>query len=176
MSINKHRSGRIAFPDLLQNAAALHLREATAAEFPCRCHPENTGASKSIDEVPRDIGITIDPIRVEVPIEHLAHFVQCTVQFRLPRRVKPRIRHDPVSYKISQEKSLGETEFLPAAKKQLLRLLHFLLPLNFCFALCHDQGSPLGESQTVFTGVVLSTKHAQNADTICSAVLWPSGH
>src|SRR6266576_3552775 len=176
MSINKHRRGSVPFPDLLQNAAALHLRETTAAEFPCRCHPENTGASKSIDEVPRDIGITIDPVRIEVAIEHLAHFVQCTVQFRLPRRVKPRIRHDPVSYKISEEKSLGETEFLPAAKKQLLGLLHFLLTLNFYFRLGHVQGSPLGESQTVFTGVVLSTKHAQNADTICSAVSWPSGH
>src|SRR6266700_6039311 len=163
MSINKHRSGSVPFPDLLQHAAALHLRATTAAEFQCRCQPENTGAGEAIDEVARDVGIAIDPARVEVAIEHLAHFVQCTVQFRLPRRVKPRIRHDPVSYKISQEKSLGETEFLPAAKKQLLRLLHFLLTLNFCFALCHVQGSPLGESRTVFTGVVLSTKQAQNA-------------
>ena len=140
-------------------------------EFPCRCHPENTGASKSIDEVPRNIGITIDPVRVEVVIEHLAHFVQCTVQFRLPRRVKPRIRHHPVSYKISEEKSLGETEFLPAAKKQLLGLLHFFLTLNFCFAWCHVQGSPRGESRTVFNGVVLSTKWRRMPDTIRCAVL-----
>ena len=78
-------------------------------------------------------------------------------------RVKPRIRHYPIGHEISQEKPLGETEFLPAAKKQLLGLLHFFLTLNFCFALCHVQGSPLGESRTVFNGVVLSTKQTQNA-------------
>src|SRR5207237_3218561 len=137
--------------------------ETAAHDFPRRRHPKNTGASKTIDEVARDVGIAIDPVRIEIAIEHLAHVAQCTLQFRLPGRVKPRIRHHPVSYKISQEKSLGETEFLPAAKKQLLRLLHFLLTLNFCFALCHVQGSPLGESQTVFTGVVLSNNPAQNA-------------
>src|SRR5207237_266162 len=176
MSINKHRSGSVPFPDLLQNAAALHLRETTAAEFPCRCHPENTGASKAIDQVPRDVGIAIDPVRIEIAIEHLANFVQCALQFRLPRRVEPRIWHHPVSYKISQERSIGETEFLPTAKKQLLRLLHFLLTLNVCVALCHVQGSPIGESRTVFNGVVLSTKRRRMPDTIRCAVLWPSGH
>src|SRR5207247_8965956 len=115
MSINKHRSGSVPFPDLLQNAAALHLRETTAAEFPSRCHPENTGASKSVDEVPRDIGITIDPVRIEVAIEHLAHFNQCTVQFRLPRRVKPRKRRHPVIDKISQNTSISAAEVMPAA-------------------------------------------------------------
>src|SRR5205823_5634111 len=176
MSINKHRSGSVPFPDLLQNAAALHLRETTAAEFPCRCHPKNTGASKAIDQVLRDIGIAIDPVGIEVAVEHLANFVQCALQFRLPRRVKPRIRHHPIGHEISQEKSFGKTEFLPAAKKQLLGLLHFLLTLNFCFALCHVQGSPRGASRTVFIGVVLSTKRRRTPDTICSAASWPSGH
>src|SRR5205809_7936439 len=103
MSINKHRSGSVPFPDLLQNAAALHLRETTPGEFLCRCYPENTGASKSIDEVPRDIGITIDPVRIEVALEHLAHFVRCTLQVRLARRVQPRIWHHPLGHEISED-------------------------------------------------------------------------
>src|SRR5439155_1710968 len=75
MSINKHRSRGIALPDLLQDAAALHLRETTAADFPRRRHPKNTRASKTIDEVARDVGVAIDPVRIEFPIEHLAKFV-----------------------------------------------------------------------------------------------------
>src|SRR5205807_6704261 len=176
MSINKHRSRGIAFPDLLQDSAALHLRETAAAEFARRCHPKNTGASKTVDEVPRDVGIAIDPVRIEVAVEHLANLAQCTLQFRLSRRVKPRIRHYPIGHEISQEKSFGKTEFLPAAKKQLLGLLHFFLTLNFCFAWCHVQGSPRGASRTVFIGVVLSTKRRRTPDTICSAASWPSGH
>src|SRR5438552_18501213 len=112
MSINKHRSGSVPFPDLLQNAAALHLRETTAAEFPWRCHPKNTGASKAVDEVPRDIGISIDPVRIEVAIEHLAHFGQRAFQFGLSCCIQPRIGHYPIGYEIPEEKSFGKTEFL----------------------------------------------------------------
>ena len=95
-------------------------------------------------------------------IEHLAHVGQCRFQFRLLRRVKPRIRHHPIGHEISQEKPFGETEFLPAAKEQLLGLLHFLLTLNFYFRLGHVQGSPLGSHKLYSISVVLSTDPAQN--------------
>ena len=76
--------------------------------------------------------------------------------------VKPRIRHHPIGHEISQEKPFGETEFLPAAKEQLLGLLHFLLTLNFYFRLGHVQGSPLGSHKLYSISVVLSTDPAQN--------------
>ena len=171
MSVNKDRSGSVPFSDLLQDPAVLHLRETAAANFPWRRHSKNARASKALDEVARDVGIAIDPVRIEIAIEHLAHFAQCTLQFRLPGRVEPRIRHYPIGHEISQEEPLGKTEFLPAAKKQLLGLLHFFLTLNFYFAWCHVQGSPRGESRTVFNGAVLSTKRRRMPDTIRCAVL-----
>src|SRR5438132_960663 len=117
MRINKDRGGSIPFPDLLQNAAILHLRETAAAEFPWRCHPKNTGASKTVDKVPRNIGVPIDPVWIEVAIEHLAHFGQRAFQFGVSCCIQPWIRHHPIGYEIPEEKSFGKTEFLPAAKK-----------------------------------------------------------
>ena len=55
------------------------------------------------------------------------------IDLRLLRRLNARIRHDPIGNKMPPEQTFDETECLRAGKKQLFRLLHFLLSLCFGF-------------------------------------------
>ena len=99
-----------------------------------------------------------DPVRVEVVIEHLAHFVQCTVH--------PSAASRQAAIGITQSatkfpgKPLAKPSSLPT--KSSLGLLHFLLTLNFYFRLGHVQGSPRGSHKLYSISVVLSTDPAQN--------------
>ena len=66
-------------------------------------------------------------------IEKLAKLGERFVQLDLLRSRDARIRHHPVRYEMTLEKSLGEPERLRPRKKQLLSLLNFFLSLRVEF-------------------------------------------
>ena len=70
-------------------------------------------------------------------IEKFADLRERLVELGLLRGGDARIGHGPIRHEASEEKSLGEAERLRPGKEQFLRLLNFLLPLDFCFAKCH---------------------------------------
>ena len=93
---------------------------------------------EAVDDVARDIGVAIDPIRIHLPIEHGPHFRESRVEISLLRSGKFRIRHCPFRDEAAEEKPFGEAELFPgASEEQLFRLLHFLLPLNFRVRFSH---------------------------------------
>src|SRR5205085_6142322 len=118
------------------------------------------------DKVVRNVGMPIDPVRVELAIEHLPNLSQCGLQLGFLSGGQPGVWHYPIGHKVSVEYTFGESKFLASTKQQLLGLLHFLLPLNLCFGLCHDQNVPDGGSRTVFVGAAMSTSRRRIAETI----------
>jgi hypothetical protein len=124
---------RVPLADLLQHLAVLHLRKSAAAVLLRRRHAENAGAREAVDHVPRDVGVAVDPVGIELLVEHRPDLGQRRVEILLLRGRDARIRHRPIGDKLAEEETFRETELLVAAEEQLLGLLHFLLPLNFDF-------------------------------------------
>ncbi len=85
----------------------------------------------------RNIRLAIDLLRIEVFIEKRAQLRDGAINLGFLRVGKPGVGHGPVGHEITEEQSLGEAKFLPAAKEELFGLFNFLLSLNVDFAKCH---------------------------------------
>src|SRR5438552_8071970 len=103
VSVDEHGSRRIALADFFEHSAILHLRKAAPAKF-SRCgHAQNTGVRQTMDEIARNVRMPIDPVRIELAVQHLPNLSQRALQLRFLSGGEPGVRHHPISNEISVE-------------------------------------------------------------------------
>src|SRR6266567_2335133 len=88
-----------------------HLGKAPSAVFHWRSRTEHADAPKTIDDLARNICLSIYLRRIEL-IEKLPQFSQRLVQLRLLRCRDAWIRHHPIGNEMTLEKTLGKTQRL----------------------------------------------------------------
>ena len=137
MSVHENRSRRAPAPDLFQDPAIRHLRKPVSAKFLGSGHSEHAHPAEPVDDAAGNIFFPIDRRRVEAAVEKLTEIRHRLIQFRLLGRWNSRVGNDPVGYKTSEKKALGEPERFRPGQKQFFGLGDFLLPL--CFGLSHEK-------------------------------------
>src|SRR5713101_7170053 len=133
MRVYENRCGCAPTSDFLQELTVSHLGKAPSAVFHWRSRTEHADAPKTIDDLARNICLSIYLRRIELLIEKLPQFSQRLVQLRLLRCRDAWIRHHPIGNEMTLEKPLGKTKRLRPGEKQFLSLLDFLLPLRVEF-------------------------------------------
>src|SRR6266403_1765746 len=133
MGVDKHRSRGAARSDFLQEFAVGHLCKTQSPVFDWRGRPEHADAAESIDDLARNIRLSIYFHRIEMFVEKSPKFRERPVQLCLLRCRDARKRHHPIGNEMTLEETFGKTKRLWPCKKQFLRLLNFFLPLRADF-------------------------------------------
>ena len=119
--------------NFLQESAVNHLRKTPSAIFHWGGRTKHPDASQSIDDVARDICLSIYLGGIEMFVEKLAELDKSSIQLGLLRCRDARIRHHPIGNEMTLEKAFREAKCLRPPEEEFLRLLNFLLPLPFDF-------------------------------------------
>src|SRR5438067_5131101 len=136
MRVYENRRRCTPTANFLQQFAVNHLGKTASAVFHWRGRTKHTDAPQPIDDVARDICLSIYLGGVEMFAEKLAELDKSFIQLGLLRCRDAWIRHHPIRDEIPLEKPLGKTNCLRTGEKQFLRLLNFLLP---CFDFVHKK-------------------------------------
>ena len=103
MGIDEDGSRRTALADFLEDSATLHLGKSPASEFAWRSHAKDACVGESLDKITRNVCISINPVRIELAVEHLPHLRQCALQLGFLSGGQPRVWHHPIRNEISVE-------------------------------------------------------------------------
>src|SRR5207245_3129062 len=101
-----------------------------------RSPSEHPDAPKAINDIARNVRLSIYLHRIDLFVEKLPKFDQRLVQLGLLRRRDAWVRHHPIGNEMTQEKPLRKTKRLWPRKKQFLCLLNFFLSL--CVEFVHE--------------------------------------
>src|SRR5437773_10075032 len=131
--VYENRCRRATAADFLKHSAVGHLRKTASTVFHWRGRSEHADATESIDNLARNIRLSIYLNRIEMFIEKLPKFRQRLVQLGLLRCWDAWIRHHPIGNETTLEKTFRQAKRLWPREEELLRLLNLLLPLRSDF-------------------------------------------
>ncbi len=114
--------------NFFQKFAVNHLRKTPSAIFHWGGRTKHPNASQPIDDVARDICLSIYLGGVEMFVEKLAELDKSSIRLGLLRCRDARIRHYPIRDEMTLEKTFRKAKCLGPREEELLRLLNLFLP------------------------------------------------
>src|SRR5437899_3220067 len=127
MRVYENRCRCAAMANFLQEFAVNHLRKTPSAIFQRGGRTKHPDASQPIDDVARDICLSIYLRGVEMFIEKLAELDKSSIQLGLLRCRDARIRHHPIRDEITLEKTFCKAKRLGHPFGMTAAVAHYYL-------------------------------------------------